>query len=80
MNIRQIKKSIDQIMEIRSKALQLNERLRRAEDHYAEGRKELEAVQSLLTGQVLDLAGHCTSYLYLMQQQEENSKSQETAA
>lgn len=80
MNIAAVKRSISTIMDIRSQTGLILQRARKAEDLFQQSLKELDTCKALLDGLVVDLAGHCTTYLFLLQKEESEKKTTETAA
>lgn len=81
MNIKQIKRSMGVIMEIRDKAAALMHRVRKAETHFEDGRKELEYAKAELSFLATDLAGQASTYVYLLQQEQDRLEhSKEEAA
>lgn len=70
MNVKQVKRSMSVIMDIRSQTSVVLQRARKAEDMFKDAVKELETCKTLLDSLAVDLAGHASTYLYLLQHQE----------
>lgn len=80
MNVKQIKRSMDIIMNIRSQTGVVLQRARKAEDMFKDAVKEMDACKTLLDALAVDLAGHASTYLYLLQQEEAKAPRGEAAA